>query len=186
MAERLEYCCYWSRKFTDSTTVDCPDDICDPIAGMTEGFSFAYFKELFITSLLELARGGTGEVADATDAIDAGTPPSDSTSVTDSVIVEDPDAESKTSVEDAGELDPISKVDEAPKAPATKKVKRVMPEVDIAESVKDNTLLKIVTKQAKMLLDEMDSTEEVAREEAPRRLSRPTGIMRATAHFVPG
>ncbi|OIW29389.1 P-loop containing nucleoside triphosphate hydrolase protein [Coniochaeta ligniaria NRRL 30616] len=154
MGERLEYCRYWSRKFTDSTTVDFPDEICDPIAAMTEDFSFAYLKELFVTSLLELARGATGEVADATDG-------------------------------DIGKLDPASKVDEAAKAASTKKAKRVLAEVEIAESVKDNTLLKIVTKQARMLLDEMDSTEEADHEEVSRSFSRPMRNLRATAQFVP-
>jgi hypothetical protein len=123
-------------------------------------------------------------VVDATDAADTGTPPSGSTSVTDSVLVEHPDAEPKASMEDAGKLDPTSKVEEAAKALAVKKPKRVVPEVDIAESVKDNRLLKIVTKQVKMLLDEMDNSEEVGRNEPPSGCFRP--MRNICAQFLPG
>ena len=158
LAERLEYCRFWSRKFTSSATVDFPDDICHAIAAMTEDFSFAYLKELFITSLLELARGGTGEGDDDASEAETTGHPNDSTSVTDSVIVEHPVPDPKDSVDDAGKPSAASKVNESAETSGPNKAKRMMPEVEIAEAIRDNVLLKIVTKQTRLLIDEMDNT----------------------------
>ena len=55
--ERLAYCHYWRDKFVESDTVEFPAEICPIVSKLTEGFSFAYLKELFITSLLVLAHG---------------------------------------------------------------------------------------------------------------------------------
>lgn len=48
-----------------------------------------------------------------------------------------------------------------------------MPEVGIGESIGENLLIKIVTKQARLLLDEMDATEEVAPKKDPTRFLNP-------------
>lgn len=77
---------------------------------MTEVFSFAYPKEFFISSLLRLTRGADSELEDATDEVECRTSASDNTSVTRSINVEHSGAESKTSVDDTGKLDPTSKV----------------------------------------------------------------------------
>jgi hypothetical protein len=39
-----------------------PDAMCEAIAGITEDFSFAYLKELFLSALLGLARDAAGVV----------------------------------------------------------------------------------------------------------------------------
>ncbi|KAK8053196.1 hypothetical protein PG996_012497 [Apiospora saccharicola] len=42
-----------------------PEEICPVIAQLTEGFSFAFLKELVITSLLMHARGDEGDIDDS-------------------------------------------------------------------------------------------------------------------------
>jgi hypothetical protein len=175
MGERLDYCRYWSRKFADSTTVDFPDEICQPIAAMTEDFSFAYLKELFVSSLLELARVSTADDEDAGDAAEAETPPSGSTSITESVLVEQPDAGSKDAEKDTTESGQDSKEEDQKEAP--KKAKRIMPEVTVPEAVKDNALLKIVTRQARTLLDEMDNTEDEPPRSKTTTIRKPMNAM---------
>lgn len=59
--ERSSYCEFWKRKLEKSPLVDYNQDISPIIAKLTEGFSFAYLKELFVISLLAIARRGKGE-----------------------------------------------------------------------------------------------------------------------------
>jgi transitional endoplasmic reticulum ATPase len=60
--ERLAYCRYWRQKFIDSDEVDFPEEICHAVAKLTEKFTFAYLKELFVSSLLLLVGSGTDEL----------------------------------------------------------------------------------------------------------------------------
>lgn len=54
--ERLEYCRYWRQKYIESDELDFPEEVCVVGAKITKGFTFAYLKELFISSLLLLVR----------------------------------------------------------------------------------------------------------------------------------
>ncbi|KAL9035316.1 MAG: hypothetical protein Q9180_004927 [Flavoplaca navasiana] len=63
-AERTRYCDYWRSKLANNNSIDFPPKLSAAIADITEGFSFAYLKEAFITSLLVIVaeqRGGTKE-----------------------------------------------------------------------------------------------------------------------------
>ena len=51
-AERLAYCHYWWRKFDASEVLELPERVCEVVAKVTEGFTFAYLKELFVSSLV--------------------------------------------------------------------------------------------------------------------------------------
>ncbi|KAL9098970.1 MAG: hypothetical protein Q9163_005463 [Psora crenata] len=53
-AERIRYCQYWRGKLNRDRNIDFPEELCTAIADVSEGFSFAYLKEAFITSLLAL------------------------------------------------------------------------------------------------------------------------------------
>ncbi|KAK0660054.1 P-loop containing nucleoside triphosphate hydrolase protein [Cercophora samala] len=64
-ALRVAYCRYWHAKVLDSPAIDFPVELCSVIADLTDGFSFAYIKELFISTLLALA-GGTHNIETAT------------------------------------------------------------------------------------------------------------------------
>ncbi|KAI4263808.1 MAG: hypothetical protein L6R42_001059 [Xanthoria sp. 1 TBL-2021] len=78
VAERIRYCEYWRSKLANNKSIDFPPKLSAAIAEITEGFSFAYLKEAFITSLLVIVanqRGGTeklnGTVGDAdTEGVD--------------------------------------------------------------------------------------------------------------------
>ncbi|PVI01317.1 P-loop containing nucleoside triphosphate hydrolase protein, partial [Periconia macrospinosa] len=54
--ERAQYAQYWRNKVKDKKDIEFPSKLCDAIAGITEDFSFAYLKEAFVATLLDLAR----------------------------------------------------------------------------------------------------------------------------------
>ncbi|KIW16062.1 hypothetical protein PV08_06113 [Exophiala spinifera] len=58
--ERVQYCQYWQKKLSDNKDVEFPDEICPAAAKITDGFSFAYLQEAFVTALLSIARDGDG------------------------------------------------------------------------------------------------------------------------------
>ena len=60
---------YWQKKLKDKKSIDFPVKLCIPIAEITEDFSFAYLKEAFVATLLDLARNADDDDGDA-DALD--------------------------------------------------------------------------------------------------------------------
>ncbi|KAF2185038.1 P-loop containing nucleoside triphosphate hydrolase protein [Zopfia rhizophila CBS 207.26] len=62
--ERSLYAQYWRNKLKNKTNIDFPSKLCDAIAGITDNFSFAYLKEAFVATLLELARNHDDESDD--------------------------------------------------------------------------------------------------------------------------
>jgi transitional endoplasmic reticulum ATPase len=70
-AERLAYCRYWRQKYIELDEVDFLDEICAVVAKATNGFTFAYLKEMFISSLLLLVRSATDGLEDVIDDEDA-------------------------------------------------------------------------------------------------------------------
>jgi len=165
LMERILYCQFWQKKLAGSEMVDFQDGCCEVIAKLTEGFSFAYLKELFVVVLLTIARGGTGDEVDVKEKKEAEQKEEDkkeegtasvveeSKSEDGHVVVEHEDATAESS-------DSANKEEEAETPAKVPKVKRVVPEVDIPEGLQDNVLLKVVRGQIKMLIDEMDDTEE--------------------------
>ena len=53
-SERVLYADYWKGKLAKNQKVDFSEGLANAIAGITDGFSFAYLKEAFITSLLAI------------------------------------------------------------------------------------------------------------------------------------
>ncbi|KAG5652414.1 hypothetical protein H0H81_005062 [Sphagnurus paluster] len=53
--ERALYAKYWQHKLKDNKEITFPDELVQGIAEATEHFSFAYLKEAFVSSLVELA-----------------------------------------------------------------------------------------------------------------------------------
>lgn len=56
--ERTLYAEYWYRKLKPNTNVDFPKKLCQPMAHVTPGFSFAFMQECFVATMLALARKG--------------------------------------------------------------------------------------------------------------------------------
>lgn len=52
--ERTRYCDFWRSRLADNKAIEFPAKMSSAIAGITDGFSFAYLQELFISSLLVL------------------------------------------------------------------------------------------------------------------------------------
>lgn len=167
-AERAAYCRFWAKKFVGNDQFEFSEDVNQIIAKLTVGFSFAYLKELFVAVLLTIARGGTGdEFTEGTDENSLEETPSEDGHV----VVEHADAKeekeasSSSSKTDAPESDngkaSTEKETETVK-PSPPKVKRIVPEVEIPEHLKDNILLKVTKIQVKTLLEEMDNSEEAS------------------------
>jgi transitional endoplasmic reticulum ATPase len=53
--QRVLYAQYWQKKLESNKDVDFPDTLCGAIAGITDGFSFAYIQEAMVASLLAIA-----------------------------------------------------------------------------------------------------------------------------------
>ena len=155
-AERIAYCQFWREKLLGNDMVDFPEDLCPIVARLSEGFSFAYLKELFIIALLTIARGTTddGMGADLTAADHSTVPADDGGSSDGHVVVEHGDAISETA------NDVASIVEESQVVDSLDKKKRVVPQVEIPDNLKNNVLLKVIVAQVSMLLDEMDNTVE--------------------------
>jgi transitional endoplasmic reticulum ATPase len=199
-AERIAYAQYWSRKFADAEDVGFEDAVCEVIAGLTAGWSFAYMKELFISALLTLARGGPGEEdeeeEEKTEESDKAA--SDGGSSSDTVLVDAP-AEKGEAAEEANdegtknETEASATDKDADKAETNEtqaekpkpKPKRVLPQVHIPESLRDSTLVKVFKKEAKTLWEQMDNTEEQEAIDAKVKMMsgpgmpKPMRIMRA-------
>ncbi|KAB8338961.1 hypothetical protein FH972_021901 [Carpinus fangiana] len=55
VGERIKYAEFWQKKLRDNEEIEFPDSLCSAIAGITDGFSFAYMQEAFVASLLAIA-----------------------------------------------------------------------------------------------------------------------------------
>ncbi|KAL1301972.1 hypothetical protein AAFC00_002427 [Neodothiora populina] len=53
--ERYAYAKFWQTKLSDNEDIEFPDEICEGMSKITDGFSFAYMQEAFIAALLALA-----------------------------------------------------------------------------------------------------------------------------------
>jgi len=58
--ERVAYCKFWQKKLAGNEDIDFPDRLCDAVADITDGFSFAYIQEAFVAALLAIARREKG------------------------------------------------------------------------------------------------------------------------------
>ncbi|OCL03024.1 P-loop containing nucleoside triphosphate hydrolase protein [Glonium stellatum] len=143
--EREAYAAFWKKKLVKNHKIEFPTELCPIIGKLTEGFSFAYLKELFVMALLTVARGGPV--------------PADSAEECAEISAGATDAEPAGGNE-KGEAE-NGKVKEADSAEKSKvPVKRTMAQVEIPEELRENVLLKVIQHQIKTLLDEMDNTKE--------------------------
>ncbi|KAF2003409.1 P-loop containing nucleoside triphosphate hydrolase protein [Amniculicola lignicola CBS 123094] len=67
--ERSLYAQYWRNKLKNKKEIEFPGKLCDAMADITDDFSFAYMKEAFVATLLDLARNH-GDDSDDEDAPD--------------------------------------------------------------------------------------------------------------------
>lgn len=178
------YCEFWRKKLLNPTTttttneqlIDFDHDLCRVIAELSDGFSFAYMKELFVIALLTIARGGHGDIIEDDDddkASQAGGEEEGAKSPIDAdpVIVEHENpptphpAPGAITTADATPLPgtcckaPLLPAENKAAPPAPKK-KRVLPDVDVPAHLRENLLLRVIKSQLKILVEEMDNTSE--------------------------
>ena len=55
LAQRVQYAQYWRKRLSENKDVEFPQRLCDAIARITDGFSFAYMQEAFVAALLVIA-----------------------------------------------------------------------------------------------------------------------------------
>ncbi|THV45876.1 hypothetical protein BGAL_0442g00100 [Botrytis galanthina] len=159
--ERKVYVEFWRGKLgkDGGDMVEFGDELCSLVAKMTEGFSFAYMKELFIVTLLSIARGtmgadGDGGDDDIQEDDKSYTTASTSTPTDDGVVVEKHD-----SMEDVlRDPQPSTNTEDTAEQITPQKT---LPKIDIPEHLTDNIFLKALMVQAKMLVEEMDNTDEL-------------------------
>ena len=60
--ERRLYCQYWQSKLQSNQDIDFTYEVCQAVAAATEGFTFAYLKELFVQTLLVSVSGGVDDI----------------------------------------------------------------------------------------------------------------------------
>lgn len=159
--ERRGYAMYWRNKLLKNETVEFPEDVADVIAQFTEGFSFAYMKELFVMALLSLVRGAKMsdefEIVEAEEA--APTPPPAPAPEVCTCATKCKDCHKPLPTAHATEA--AKKADEAREADGeAKKNKMVMPTVEVPEHLQDNLLLKVVKHQIRILHAEMDNSKD--------------------------
>jgi transitional endoplasmic reticulum ATPase len=155
-AEREAYCAYWGKKLEGKENVKVTELMARALAGFTEGFSFAYLKELFLASLVAVAtktevEQAAGEVVEE----EAESASSDSTVVVEKAdTVMEGDAEvgegaDKTKVE--AETPAVEKKEEKEKV-----VVKPISEDEIPEELRNSIFLRVLCQQITSLRREMD------------------------------
>lgn len=171
--ERIAYCNYWKAKLQRNSSIDFPSEVAEIVAKLTEGFSFAYLKELWIQTLLTIVGGRADEDEDDIEIIsEKAEVATDSSKLTSN-------GEKLESTAEGGS-DEGAKAEEA-------KAKRVVPEVHIPEELRANPLMRVLRKQVTALVSEMDNTKDdevVGGSKVPGdgingNLDRPVRVMRA-------
>ncbi|RYO85931.1 hypothetical protein DL764_009087 [Monosporascus ibericus] len=165
-AERAAYARYWKAKLDKNPRVDFPENACDFIATITDGFSFAYLKELFLVTLLVIARGGKGDepVAEAVTPESVVVVPSVATETdadeTEKAGAEGEDnSESQVQATNKGKK-PLKKAEELKRKLEAARIRReAVAQVELPENLQDNVLVKVIRQQICTLLKEMDNNE---------------------------
>jgi len=156
--ERVAYARFWRSKLLSSDLVDFPEEACNYIADLSDGFSFAYMKELFVVTLLTIARGTftsnepgdavisfTREVADNDEQSQFGKEAS-SADIQEATVQE-------TTVEDTSAITTVIAAQDSAS-------KRKIKEIELPPHLENNVLLKVIQKEMRTLVAEMDNTKE--------------------------
>jgi hypothetical protein len=159
-AQRESYAQYWREKLEKTnSSIDYPNGLCPLIAQLTDGFSFAYLKELFIVTILSIMRGCTGD--EEWDVMNA-------SSAADSTRGVESDDEKPNSgnmeKEIAKEASDEKLTEKGMEKEEEQKPKRSVPTIATPDSLKDNVFWKILQQQVAMLLKDMDDSDESEKE----------------------
>ncbi|KFY09031.1 hypothetical protein V492_05685 [Pseudogymnoascus sp. VKM F-4246] len=166
IAEREAYCEYWGQKLEGKEKVVVTKQMATALAGFTEGFSFAYLKELFLASLVAVATKTEAEQA----AGEVEEEKAESTSSDSTVVVEKADTvvegsgktsegvakteESETPVVDKKEAE--KKEEGKEKEKEKKEEVKPISEDEIPEELRDNMFFRVLCQQITALRKEMN------------------------------
>ncbi|KAF1835298.1 proteasome-activating nucleotidase [Decorospora gaudefroyi] len=170
--ERRLYAEYWRAKLEGNGMVEFPEEVCEVVAQMTDGFSFAYLKELFVMALLTLVRGinedefeiEDEEVADGAEKEkekDAGATEKENKEEQDLCTCATKCPRCDKPLPPTSSSGSSKKADVATEAEEeTSKNKHVLPQITIPDHLQANLLLKVIKQQIRILHAEMDNTKE--------------------------
>lgn len=168
-SERNLYAEYWRKKLQGNESIEFPEELTEIVSKLTEGFSFAYLKELFVMALLSLVRGFKGDDFEIVEKEEAASANEDEA---DPNKPKEPEAEKCTCAtvcntcqkplpKPATDTSEAKKEDEEKETKQeVKKNKLVMPTVDIPEHLAENLLLRVIKHQIRILHADMDNTKE--------------------------
>ena len=142
--ERILYAQYWQRKLAANKNIDFPNELCNVVSDMTEGFSFAYMKELFVQALLAIVGGRTG----ADDDEDVVKNVAEKSTV-------DEQGGSAALLKEGESMASTASTDEEPSAP-----RRKITDLEVPTHLQSNAFLRILRKQVTVLIREMDNTDD--------------------------
>jgi len=154
VAERELYAKYWKGKLEQNPDIEYPEEVCPLIAQLTDGFSYAYLKEMFVSTLVTMVKGASEEDTDW-DVVDSESAIQSSGEAT-------PSEAKETVVELETEVsggEPVAQGETEEETPADKPQKRQAPNIIVPENLKDNVFLKVVRRQVALLLKNMDDTD---------------------------
>ncbi|KAK3671890.1 hypothetical protein LTR78_008256 [Recurvomyces mirabilis] len=163
-AERVLYCEYWRGKLQRHKDLGFTDEVCDIVASLTEEFSFAYMKELFVQALLAIV-GGRTNVEEEIDESAISTTEQATKAVEDSSRLARGNEKVVNASGDAKELpEETAKADEKPK-----RKPRIVPDVVIPEHLQSNALLRLLKRQVVALVKDMDDSPDDETGEQPKK-----------------
>ncbi|KAF2677023.1 proteasome-activating nucleotidase [Lentithecium fluviatile CBS 122367] len=176
--ERTLYAEYWRQKLlAKNEELEFPEELCGVISQLTEGFSFAYLKELFVMSLLSLVRGFKGDDFEIVERDEADSAPEDTPEASTSTTApedEKKDGEAEvctcaSKCHTCGKAIPSPSTAASPQtkkeatvnenAADTNRSKLALSSLSIPEHLADNLLLKVIRHQIRVLHAEMDNTK---------------------------
>lgn len=169
--ERRLYGEYWKVKLEKNGKVLADKEVLDIVAGWTEGFSFAYLKELWVMALLSLVREFDGENADKDHEVGGSWDELDSNGTGDqieAVVMKEPDictcatkcATCKKPLPASGSASPDDSSDAGSTSTAPAQILSLpLPSMTIPSHLADNLLLKVIKHHIAILHKEMDNTK---------------------------
>jgi transitional endoplasmic reticulum ATPase len=154
--DRVRYAEHWRKKLADNEDIEFTDEMCQVVADLTPEYSYAYMQEVFISSLMVVARKAAGE-EDDWDVVN-----------TESANQSDDEALKESKKSTSKDKDNTETTDEEPANDTPKK--RQVPDVKVSDELKANEFYKILFNQVTILTREMSTREEEkAKEEAKKK-----------------
>ncbi|KFY50752.1 hypothetical protein V496_09192 [Pseudogymnoascus sp. VKM F-4515 (FW-2607)] len=157
LAEREAYCAYWGEKLEGKKMVTVTPQMATVLAGFTKGFSFAYLKELFLSSLVAVATKTEEEQVVGEAAVEER---AESASSNSTVVVETSDTVMDGGEERSEGIDKAKTVTEKPavdkKEKKEKVVVKTISEDEIPQELRDNIFSRVLCQQVTSLRREMN------------------------------